>query len=609
MEGYTKIGRIRPNYTGAWTAETAYTVLEMVKNEAGTASYIAKQDVPAGTPLTDEAYWAMVLDAGDVIAAAEQAAANANKAAQEYSELDGKVEQLSEEIAELDRIAVSWVDGGYISSSDGRVNTLDGYSYTADYIDISALSKICWLVHTNTNTGIAFYDQDKQFVTGIDGGGIENGTRYIVSVPIDAKYLRFTALTTYKARSYIYAIDVLGMGNKLGEMVRENNVNTAKNTLVASQYENSYRLVDYGNLITSIEPGRVYEVDGTIVGATSGHYHTNYIEIPDGAETLYLANVYYGEWAAWYDENKNFISGAGKPTVVQSWDVDYMYKYDNIPDNARYLRVSVSASQYPNRQYTWCSTKQYNPKNYKTYTYKATHRDYAINPVENPLDYNGMEFCVFNRCACIGDSITEGVFNSAPNDGIVDATLALKYSYPVQLQKMSGVQCDNYGVGGFTSVEWDGYAEGHFELAGHDVAIVNLGINDVIRNIETQSSETAIRSIILKLKAACKNIKIFLATIVPAYADGSNSPSSKYYIYNQMIRSLANELDDVYLIDLTKYSATHRNSAYAQGHLTALGYVRLAREYMSGIGYVIKTNPYEFKDIQFANTDWEYSDS
>lgn len=81
MEGYTKIGRIRPNYTGAWNAGTAYTVLEMVKNEAGTASYIAKQDVPAGTPLTDEAYWAMVLDAGDVIDAAEKATERANKAA------------------------------------------------------------------------------------------------------------------------------------------------------------------------------------------------------------------------------------------------------------------------------------------------------------------------------------------------------------------------------------------------------------------------------------------------------------------------------------------------------------------------------------------------
>lgn len=81
MEGYTKIGRIRPNYTGAWNAGTAYTVLEMVKNEAGTASYIAKQDVPAGTPLTDEACWAMVLDAGDVIDAAEKAAERANKAA------------------------------------------------------------------------------------------------------------------------------------------------------------------------------------------------------------------------------------------------------------------------------------------------------------------------------------------------------------------------------------------------------------------------------------------------------------------------------------------------------------------------------------------------
>lgn len=130
MEGYTKIGRIRPNYTGTWNAETAYTVLEMVKNEAGTASYIAKQDVPAGTQLTDEAYWAMVLDAGDVIEAAEQAAADANKAAQEYSELDGKVEQLSEEVEQIanDQIPTEYVKqavDNYVSENNGGFATAD----------------------------------------------------------------------------------------------------------------------------------------------------------------------------------------------------------------------------------------------------------------------------------------------------------------------------------------------------------------------------------------------------------------------------------------------------------------------------------------------------
>lgn len=96
MEGYTKIGRIRPNYTGAWDSTVNYTALEMVKNEAGTASYIAKKDVPAGTPLTDEAYWAMVLDVSDVIAESVAATERANAAAENANSLglkmiDGKL--------------------------------------------------------------------------------------------------------------------------------------------------------------------------------------------------------------------------------------------------------------------------------------------------------------------------------------------------------------------------------------------------------------------------------------------------------------------------------------------------------------------------------------
>lgn len=148
MEGYTKIGRIRPNYTGAWNAETAYTVLEMVKNEAGTASYIAKQDVPAGTPLTDEAYWAMVLDAGDVIAAAEQAAADANKAAQEYAELDGRVDQLSEEIVDVNKD----LDENYVCA------------YSENLIDVNTRYKD----NTNINAAGVFEELDKAYVWKIE---------------------------------------------------------------------------------------------------------------------------------------------------------------------------------------------------------------------------------------------------------------------------------------------------------------------------------------------------------------------------------------------------------------------------------------------------------
>lgn len=84
---YTLLGRIRPVYKGAWSSSAAYTALEMVKSADGRKVYMALKDVPAGTALTNAAYWAAVLDVSDVLNAADEAidaaVARANAAAQE----------------------------------------------------------------------------------------------------------------------------------------------------------------------------------------------------------------------------------------------------------------------------------------------------------------------------------------------------------------------------------------------------------------------------------------------------------------------------------------------------------------------------------------------
>lgn len=78
---YTKLGRIRPVYKGAWSASAAYTALDIVKTAAGDRAYIALKDVPKGAALTDAAYWGAVLDVSDVLAAADAAISAANEAA------------------------------------------------------------------------------------------------------------------------------------------------------------------------------------------------------------------------------------------------------------------------------------------------------------------------------------------------------------------------------------------------------------------------------------------------------------------------------------------------------------------------------------------------
>lgn len=77
MEGYTKIGRIRPVFQGLWNSAKNYTVLDMVRSADGAAAYIALQDVPAGTQLTNAAYWGVAVDVSAARDSANAAAAAA----------------------------------------------------------------------------------------------------------------------------------------------------------------------------------------------------------------------------------------------------------------------------------------------------------------------------------------------------------------------------------------------------------------------------------------------------------------------------------------------------------------------------------------------------
>lgn len=73
MEGYNLVGRIRPVYRGAWDSGAAYTALEVVVSSDSHTAYIAKKDVPAGTALTDTAYWGVIADVRDLATAVGEA--------------------------------------------------------------------------------------------------------------------------------------------------------------------------------------------------------------------------------------------------------------------------------------------------------------------------------------------------------------------------------------------------------------------------------------------------------------------------------------------------------------------------------------------------------
>jgi lysophospholipase L1-like esterase len=309
------------------------------------------------------------------------------------------------------------------------------------------------------------------------------------------------------------------------------------------------------------------------------YIYTDFVMRPSGANIAYRTYIGSQAGIAIYDENKIFIEGIGG----NGWT-------EGVISTGRYIRFT--------------SNRKYKPEVYFT-NLLGFAAGLEPNGIVNPCDYTGCEIGTFNKGICIGDSLTSGVFNyKDSNGGRGNYVSYEKYSYPHQLAKLTGVTIDSLAVGGLTSAEWlSKYATD--DLSGHDFAIIQLGVNDGIEyGGWTQNSIDSYAEITTKLKEQNKNIKIFVATIIPAASYQSDVMNEVSDGIRTWVTSLNDE--DVILLDMAEYGHTNDLEAYNCGHLSAYGYWRLACDYKAYISWYISENPNEFRELQFVGTDYTF---
>ena len=269
----------------------------------------------------------------------------------------------------------------------------------------------------------------------------------------------------------------------------------------------------------------------------------------------------------------------------------------------------------------------------KTFTFSAT-----VTPEEensgsgttndskplSPIKYGGNEIQIFSRGICIGDSVTEGSF-----DNDTDGIIAKRFSYPAILKRLTNIDVVNAGIAGATTASWyeaslnsdaqwgkwvndewiwninpsvgaTDIVSSELNYSNFDFAIIHLGINDFGLALTTENIisdfATNINTIIAKLKNDSPRIKIFLATIIPTYAPSYNTD---YKLMNEKIAEIAENAENVFLVDLNKYSELASRAEYSVIHPTALGYHKMANEIKYYISYIIGNNLNKFTDIQF----------
>ena len=218
---------------------------------------------------------------------------------------------------------------------------------------------------------------------------------------------------------------------------------------------------------------------------------------------------------------------------------------------------------------------------------------------DNPCDYEGGDISAFDTCVCIGDSLTEGIFNV---NKLESSRTYPTMNYPSYLQKITGVNVTNNGSGGKTTVTWWN-AFKNTDLSGYKMAIIALGVNDYYSYGAdwTAAANEALGEIVQKLQNENNNIKIFVSTILPA----KYYPASQYTKISQGIRDFVKNKNDanVICLDIAKYGHTNDKDAYNTGHLSAYGYWRLAKDYANYISWYMNNNSEVFKEIQFIGTD------
>ena len=449
--------------------------------------------------------------------------------------------------------------------------------------------------------GLAIYDKNKIFKNGYQ---YSKNNEYTFDVNEDG-YLRATIVGQQ--------IKVIANQNGIAKALIEVSEDTQKeikrevNTLISEEYGKEKQLD-----IVETQEGYAVKSDGTKENAgwisslkfdcepyqkiftENAHSHANY------------------PWIVLFDSN-NKVIGQTNVNEDQTGEIIAPYNTSYGWMNC-YELVSYAQTQYLIRTIK----NEYLPEKLKKIITES-------NPLVNLLE-NGGYINIFNKIACIGDSLTEGVFEYTENGEVKYAGKPQgfePYSYPSQLARMTGATVGNYGVGGATAKSWlettactDCFKEENKSQA----YIIALGTNDtnydgdVNTDIDVSNynnnADTFVGNyakIIQKCRELQPKAKIFVVTIPKTRTDYHNAWTTG----NSKIKSVAEKLG-VYVLDIYTYSESYDNPDeykkhfYTGGHRNAIGYKRTAMEYATYISWIIYNNPNDFRNAQFIGMDYEF---
>lgn len=474
-------------------------------------------------------------------------------------------------------ITTTFTDG-YYQNQNGNLTSYNGYK-VSDYVAIPETG--LYLKCDGGSSGyIGIYDKYKRLVQTIAGTNYE-GIIYTSSYP-GAKYIRFSV--------YGNAPVIVNAVTGFEKFIRKIQNQNLDSNSVGFDETNFLNHDKYSNLIDYTKLKEGYYVKGKGVNAGCLIEHSAYKStclIPlKPSTTYYCGSLVEGNFA-FFDSNLNYVIGGSDFGTISGSSF-------TTPASIAYGAFTVGIAS---KNMFICEVDRIRSP------FAQTPATEILNGLpENPCDYSGLDAAVFAKGVAIGDSLTEGVCNyNSPSTGMRAFN---KTSWVSIFQRLSGILLDNQGHAGSTAKSWWNYYGADADFTDCDFAIIAFGVNEALTESWDADNEAALDNIIAKLKVANNNIKIFVSTIFPSRTyTGANVDSVNVSIRNYVTSKADN---NVILIDLAAYGKSRYYLDYWQGHATAIGYMQIAKDIYSYIGYLIKTKPQVFSDVQFIGTNYSY---
>lgn len=132
------------------------------------------------------------------------------------AEVERIVNQSQPELVPVQRLSLGTLINGFVNSSNGNIVEADSYKRT-DYIPIKTKKISVVITSAASNTGLAFYDDAKIYISGVNFASYDLGDSVEVNVPQYATYLVYCAVNAQSTNMQIlfpnYA-DAVSMSNE-----------------------------------------------------------------------------------------------------------------------------------------------------------------------------------------------------------------------------------------------------------------------------------------------------------------------------------------------------------------------------------------------------------